>query len=132
MQKDMKMQVRLKVQRAHTAIVASIPYWEDRLQAAQNEHEDYIVERAKRIQLEKTWCGGYKYNAEEARRIAREGYSKYSLGAEEFSKTYGQVKVMRNILARMNHLADCTRNKSGFMIWFEEKDYIKFMPELND
>jgi len=126
------MQVRLKVQRAHAAIVASIPYWEDRLQAAQDEHQVYIEGRAKRILREKTWCGGYKYNAEQALKIAREGYYPNSMDHEHFSKTYGQVKIMRNILARMNHLADYTRDKSGFMIWFEEKDYIKFMSELND
>lgn len=121
------MQVRLKVQRAHAAIVDALPYWEEHLQSAKDEHEHYIAKLIAQRVKQRTWCGGYKYNAGDAEKVVKDHIDKFPF----YIETRSRVEITENILKRMRHLADQTDNKSGFMVWFDEKDYIKFSESLN-
>lgn len=129
MQKGTKMQVRLKVQRAHAAAVACLEYWEAELDKAQVDREAIIVREAAKLLTEKTWCGGFKYNEQSARAACSTGEGLGILTWLEYKHVSGldaansTIKYRRSVIDWLTRFINNTQDKSGFMVILTEEQY---------
>ena len=119
------MQVRLKVQRVAVAVQLALADFEPETFKSEAAHEAEIARQVAILCAKKTWCGGFKYNEERARRIVVNGsgmFDEYLLG-EGGLPTYKQFKRDREKWNRLVTLDNMFREKSGFMVWLDESDY---------
>lgn len=130
MQKGTKMQVRLKVQRAHAAAVACLEYWQGELDKARADREAIIVRESAKLLTEKTWCGGFKYNEQSAREyfVNGRGVTAYvswycwtaSSGLDAADRT---IEYRQSIIDWLTRFIKNTQDKSGFMVILTEEQY---------
>lgn len=130
MRKGTKMQVRLKVQRAHVAALASLPYWEAELEKARADREAIIVRESAKLLTKKTWCGGFKYNEQSAR-----AYFEFGRGCHEHLGLYywqresgldaanATIDRRQGIIDWLTRFINSTQDKSGFMVILTENQY---------
>lgn len=130
MRKGTKMQVRLKVQRAHAAAVARLPYWETELEKARADREAIIVRESATLLAKKTWCGGFKYNEQSAR-----DYFAIGIGCHDYlSLRYWQrksglktadstIEYQQGVIDWLTRFIKNTQDKSGFMVILTEEQY---------
>lgn len=119
----MKMQVRLKVQRAHAAAVSCLPYWQEKLEETEAEREAIIARESAGLLKMKSICGGFKYNEQSARKYILED------AHWEYQKSIGlwrndtDLERRQNTVNWLTRFINNTQDKSGFMVILTEQQY---------
>ena len=116
----MKMQVRLKVQRAHAAIVKALEYNAKELERETEAYENKIDGMVKQLLLKRAICGGPRYNEVTARKKAH----------NHFDGSSYEMDCRNRRINRLEYMRLKTENKSGFMVLFEDEEYQRFMDFL--
>jgi hypothetical protein len=111
------MQVRLKVQRAHAAILLAIAATQQELEKETVAYEAKIDLIVAKLLTKRTLCGGPKYNEVTARKKAHKPF---------YGSSY-EMDCCNRRLNRLEFMRDKTENKHGFMVLFEDEEYQRFM-----
>ena len=131
---NVTMQVRLKVQRVYAAVRLAIEAFDSECISSEKAHEVEVKKQADYFASLKTFCGGYKYDAETSMRMATEGsWMRHDYLGEETLHTYKKFARDRKKWNRLCTLSNMFSGKSNFMVWLDESDFkeiCKFLQRL--
>ena len=116
------MKARISVERVHAAAVASLPYWQEKLEEAKAKAKGKTEYRLQELLAKRNWCGGFKYNEAKAWEVLRRPQGLLWSIYEADQMDCG-VGTYTNVLNEIVELMDKTEGKSGFNVQLSEKEY---------